>query len=173
MTEFVFTRGRITLDSFNTVPHLSGRGVLDASIGRSRPERAKDSPHFLARASGQRIVVANGKNSNVETSHDCARRSIRRRARRRKPPIDRLAAFLRPHFPNASGPLVVEQFPHGHSNLTYLLRLGNQELVLRRPPFGNQVKSAHDMSREYRVPSKLSAVYARRSRISTAMTRAC
>src|SRR5581483_6916473 len=74
-------------------------------------------------------------------------------------PADRLEAFLRPHFPDAAGPLVVEQFPHGHSNLTYLLRLGNRELVLRRPPFGNQVKSAHDMGREYRVLSKLSAVY--------------
>jgi aminoglycoside phosphotransferase (APT) family kinase protein len=32
-------------------------------------------------------------------------------------------------------------------------------MVLRRPPFGNQVKTAHDMGREYRVLSKLSAVY--------------
>lgn len=74
-------------------------------------------------------------------------------------PLARLEVFLRPHFPDAGGPLVVEQFPHGHSNLTYLLRLGGQELVLRRPPFGNQVKSAHDMGREYRVLSKLSAIY--------------
>ena len=73
--------------------------------------------------------------------------------------IDKLEAFLRSHFPDDIGPLVVEQFPHGHSNLTYLLRLGHRELVLRRPPFGNQVKSAHDMGREYRVLSKLSAVY--------------
>src|SRR5438034_10689101 len=75
-------------------------------------------------------------------------------------PAERLEAFLRPHFPDAVGPLVLEQFPHGHSNLTYLVRFDNQELVLRRPPFGNQVKSAHDMGREYRVLSKLSAVYA-------------
>jgi aminoglycoside phosphotransferase (APT) family kinase protein len=74
-------------------------------------------------------------------------------------PIDRLEACLRQHFPDASGSLTVEQFPHGHSNLTYLLKLGDRELVLRRPPFGNQVKSAHDMGREYRVLSKLSAVY--------------
>src|SRR5262245_31530954 len=57
------------------------------------------------------------------------------------------------------GTLAVEQFPHGHSNLTYLLRVGDAELVLRRGPFGNQVKTAHDMGREYRVLSKLSAVY--------------
>lgn len=58
-----------------------------------------------------------------------------------------------------SGELVVEQFPGGYSNLTYLLRLGDTEMVLRRPPFGNKVKSAHDMSREYKVLSRLSQVY--------------
>src|SRR5206468_1099389 len=71
-----------------------------------------------------------------------------------------LEAYLRQHLPDCPGPLVVEQFPSGHSNLTYLLRLGEREFVLRRPPFGNQVKSAHDMGREYRVLSKLCQVYA-------------
>ena len=71
----------------------------------------------------------------------------------------RLEAYLREHLPQFAGPLVVEQFPHGFSNLTYLIRLGPQELVLRRPPFGNQVATAHDMSREYRVLSKLSAAF--------------
>src|ERR1700724_2788661 len=70
-----------------------------------------------------------------------------------------LEAYLRLHMPGTSGVLTVEQFPHGHSNLTYLLRLGESEWVLRRPPFGNQVKTAHDMGREYRVLSKLSAVF--------------
>lgn len=70
-----------------------------------------------------------------------------------------LENHLRQHLPEFSGPLVIEQFPHGHSNLTYLLRLGPQELVLRRPPFGNQVQTAHDMGREYRVLSKLCDVF--------------
>jgi aminoglycoside phosphotransferase (APT) family kinase protein len=74
-------------------------------------------------------------------------------------PLDRLEAYLRPEFPDAPGTLTVEQFPHGHSNLTYLVRLGEREMVLRRPPFGNVVKTAHDMGREYRVLSRLSAVY--------------
>ncbi|HSQ57267.1 MAG TPA: phosphotransferase family protein [Gemmata sp.] len=74
-------------------------------------------------------------------------------------PVAALEAYLTPRLPYSSGPLVVEQFPHGHSNLTYLLRMGDQEFVLRRPPFGNQVKTAHDMGRECRVLSKLSAVY--------------
>src|SRR4029079_7147607 len=68
-------------------------------------------------------------------------------------------AYLAQHMPAAAGPLAVEQFPHGHSNLTYLLRVGDREFVLRPPPFGNQVKTAHDMGREFRVLSRLSAVY--------------
>jgi len=72
--------------------------------------------------------------------------------------LARLQPFLQEHLGD-DGRLSVEQFPSGHSNLTYLLRLGNRELVLRRPPFGSKVRSAHDMSREYRVLSKLHAAY--------------
>jgi aminoglycoside phosphotransferase (APT) family kinase protein len=55
--------------------------------------------------------------------------------------------------------LTIEQFPSGHSNLTYLVHADGTDYVLRRPPFGSKVKSAHDMGREYRVLSKLHAVY--------------
>jgi aminoglycoside phosphotransferase (APT) family kinase protein len=72
--------------------------------------------------------------------------------------LSRLQPFLREHFDHA-GRVSVEQFPSGHSNLTYLVRLGNRDLVLRRPPFGSKVRSAHDMSREYRVLSKLHSAY--------------
>jgi aminoglycoside phosphotransferase (APT) family kinase protein len=72
--------------------------------------------------------------------------------------IARLRPFLLERFGH-SGPISVEQFPSGHSNLTYLVRLGKRELVLRRPPFGSKVRSAHDMAREYRVLSKLHAAY--------------
>jgi aminoglycoside phosphotransferase (APT) family kinase protein len=73
--------------------------------------------------------------------------------------VARLEPYLLEHLPGTRGPLEIEQFPGGASNLTYLVRLGDTELVLRRPPFGNKVKSAHDMGREYRVLSKLHAVY--------------
>ncbi|MCE7987147.1 MAG: phosphotransferase family protein [Caldilinea sp. CFX5] len=73
--------------------------------------------------------------------------------------LPRLANYLIQHLTDASGPLVVEQFPSGYSNLTYLLRLGEQELVLRRPPFGANIKSAHDMGREYKVLTGLRRVY--------------
>jgi aminoglycoside phosphotransferase (APT) family kinase protein len=70
-----------------------------------------------------------------------------------------LETYLLDKLPGTRGPMSVEQFPGGASNLTYLVRLGDLELVLRRPPFGNRVKSAHDMGREYRVLSKLHSVY--------------
>ena len=73
--------------------------------------------------------------------------------------IAKLEPFLRGHFPNETGALRVEQFPNGHSNLTYAIYLGEKQFVLRRPPFGSKVKSAHDMSREFRVLSKLHASY--------------
>jgi aminoglycoside phosphotransferase (APT) family kinase protein len=53
--------------------------------------------------------------------------------------------------PNAS--LNIEQFPGGHSNLTYLIRFGEQEFVLRRPPVGPVAPTAHDMPREYKLLS--------------------
>jgi len=73
--------------------------------------------------------------------------------------VQKLEDYLAKHLPDAEGPLTIEQFPKGHSNLTYLIRMGGQEMVLRRPPFGSKVKSAHDMSREYKVLSKLHPVY--------------
>jgi aminoglycoside phosphotransferase (APT) family kinase protein len=71
----------------------------------------------------------------------------------------RLAAFLVERLGELDGPLEVRQFPRGFSNLTYLLRAGSRELVLRRPPIGAAVKSGHDMGREHRILSRLSAVY--------------
>ena len=47
--------------------------------------------------------------------------------------------------------LVIEQFPGGHSNLTYLLRTPVREYVLRRGPLGPVAPKAHDMAREYMV----------------------
>jgi aminoglycoside phosphotransferase (APT) family kinase protein len=70
-----------------------------------------------------------------------------------------LESFLLRNFPSDNGPLVVQQFPSGHSNLTYRIRFGDREMVLRRPPFGSKVKSAHDMAREYRVLSKLHSAF--------------
>jgi len=61
--------------------------------------------------------------------------------------------------------VTVEQFPGGHSNLTYLVHHGEREYVLRRPPFGSKVKSAHDMGREVAVLTKLAPVYDKAPRV--------
>ena len=74
-------------------------------------------------------------------------------------PLETLREYLRPVLGAAAGSLAVRQFPGGHSNLTYLLSSGDQSWVLRRPPFGSKVKSAHDMSREFRVLSALDGVF--------------
>jgi len=68
-------------------------------------------------------------------------------------------AFLKDSVPGLAGDIVVEQFPSGYSNLTYLLRIGERELVLRRPPFGRKAKTAHDMGREYRILKALKPVF--------------
>lgn len=75
----------------------------------------------------------------------------------------RLGAWLREHLraSDISGldlrdSMEVAQFPGGHSNLTYQVRFGATELVVRRPPFGPVPPTAHDMAREYRW---LSAVH--------------
>ncbi|HKP64391.1 MAG TPA: phosphotransferase family protein [Polyangiales bacterium] len=71
-----------------------------------------------------------------------------------------LEQFFSKHVPELAGkPVSVLQFPGGHSNLTYLLKVGERELVMRRPPFGTKVKSAHDMGREHRILSALSTTY--------------
>lgn len=65
--------------------------------------------------------------------------------------IEKLQSFLAEQLPGFSGKLEVSQFPSGFSNLTYLLKTENKEYVLRRPPFGANIKGGHDMHREYRV----------------------
>ncbi len=66
-------------------------------------------------------------------------------------PIGPLREFLRGRLEGAEDEISVAQFPNGHSNLTYLLRAGSREYVLRRPPLGPVAPKAHDMVREYRV----------------------
>lgn len=70
-----------------------------------------------------------------------------------------LDGCVRPRLPRAEGRLEVAQFPGGHSNLTYLLRYGADEYVMRRPPLGPLVPKAHDMAREHRVLSALWPVF--------------
>ena len=64
--------------------------------------------------------------------------------------------YLREHIENLpEGELEVRQFPSGASNLTYLVKIGNWEGVLRRPPLGPVPPKAHDMGRESKLLRKL------------------
>lgn len=73
--------------------------------------------------------------------------------------IKAVGEYLQKAIPELSGDLAIEQFPSGHSNLTYFLKVGDRELVMRRPPFGSKVKAAHDMSREFKILSAINPVY--------------
>jgi aminoglycoside phosphotransferase (APT) family kinase protein len=71
-----------------------------------------------------------------------------------------LAAYLREHLPDlGGGGVAVRQFPRGFSNLTYLVKAGGRELVLRRPPFGAAVRGGHDVVREHAVLAALHPVW--------------
>ena len=65
--------------------------------------------------------------------------------------IDALTDYLSGKIEGAERGVVVEQFPNGHSNLTYLVRAGDRNYVLRRAPLGPVAPKAHDMAREYRI----------------------
>ncbi|MEQ6375656.1 phosphotransferase family protein [Bacillaceae bacterium S4-13-56] len=63
-----------------------------------------------------------------------------------------LEKYLREKLPDLpQGQLQVEQFPSGHSNLTYSLSIGPWEAVLRKRPLGPVASKAHDMNREYKI----------------------
>jgi aminoglycoside phosphotransferase (APT) family kinase protein len=79
--------------------------------------------------------------------------------------LARLDSYLRAQLSAQSlevGPtaaIELKQFPGGHSNLTYLIRYGNHEFVLRRPPMGPVAPTAHDMPREFKLLSVINPHY--------------
>src|SRR3954451_10981260 len=77
-----------------------------------------------------------------------------------------LVGWLRDRLPacgvrsiDLAGEPAVAQFPGGHSNLTYLVRFGATEIVVRRPPLGPVPPTAHDMAREFRWLSAMHRVF--------------
>jgi aminoglycoside phosphotransferase (APT) family kinase protein len=73
---------------------------------------------------------------------------------------DAVERFVRRHVAGVpDGRLLVRQFPAGQSNLTYQLRIGDWEAVLRRPPLGPVAPRAHDVVREYKILDRLSRVF--------------
>jgi aminoglycoside phosphotransferase (APT) family kinase protein len=68
---------------------------------------------------------------------------------------DNVSQFFCAHVPGGDCELSFTLISGGRSNLTYLVRGGGQEWVLRRPPLGHVLPTAHDMAREHRVLSAL------------------
>ena len=72
--------------------------------------------------------------------------------------IGKVHTWLAPYIDQSRLPEVF-QFRSGASNLTYLLKYPDRELVLRRPPVGTKAVSAHDMKREFLIQSRLKSVF--------------
>jgi aminoglycoside phosphotransferase (APT) family kinase protein len=73
---------------------------------------------------------------------------------------ENVARFLKEHIDGlADAPMEVRQFPTGASNLTYLIRIGEWQAVMRRPPLGPLPPKAHDMEREAMLLEKLHPVF--------------
>ncbi len=72
---------------------------------------------------------------------------------------DALDRHLKTAISHLLGAPEITQFAGGNSNLTYRLKYENDDLVVRRPPFGTKAKTAHSMIREYRIMSDLKPVY--------------
>jgi aminoglycoside phosphotransferase (APT) family kinase protein len=67
-----------------------------------------------------------------------------------------------------SGPIEAEPLGEGHSNVTYLIRRGDTELVLRRPPRPPLPPSAHDVLREARLLGAIESADVRTPRVLAA-----
>ena len=86
------------------------------------------------------LMASNGDNSSVRAGEELD--------------LVRLDSYLREQLDvDPAAAIELKQFPGGHSNLTYLIRYGNREFVLRRPPMGPVAPTAHDMPREYKLLS--------------------
>ena len=69
--------------------------------------------------------------------------------------LDVLGTWLPQHVQGAGSRLEAVLIAGGKSNLTYRISDGASSWILRRPPVGKLLPSAHDMGREYRMMSAL------------------
>ncbi|HEY0891171.1 MAG TPA: phosphotransferase family protein [Nocardioides sp.] len=69
--------------------------------------------------------------------------------------LSRLSTWFADHVPGASGTLSARHIAGGKSNLTYEVSDGERSWIVRRPPLGHVLATAHDMAREHRVMTAL------------------
>ncbi len=131
---------------------LTDDSILASYYAHERGSRIYDGPDEVHKVSVAKRILKRYRPQSEDGTRDVRKGE--------ELDVGRLQPFLVSKL-GASGPVTVRQFPGGHSNLTYLVRCGGKEYVLRRPPFGTKVKTAHDMGREFRVLSQLAPVYPR------------
>ncbi|WP_027861052.1 phosphotransferase family protein [Marmoricola sp. URHB0036] len=73
--------------------------------------------------------------------------------------VDAVRTWLAERGTELAEDVEVAQFGGGASNLTYSLRDGLHDLILRRPPSGQKARGAHDMGREFRIQDGLRDVF--------------
>ncbi|MFT3839152.1 MAG: phosphotransferase family protein [Myxococcaceae bacterium] len=73
--------------------------------------------------------------------------------------LAKIDPWLKTKLTDLRGTAKVTQYSGGASNWTYRLEYENHDLVLRRPPAGTKAKSAHDMSREFKVQQALKPLF--------------
>ena len=70
--------------------------------------------------------------------------------------VEAVTTWLQEHVAGATGPFSFDVIAGGHSNLTFRVTGSDgARFVLRRPPLGHVLASAHDMGREHRILSGL------------------
>ena len=80
---------------------------------------------------------------------------------------ERVSAWFAANVAGAVAPFRFELITGGHSNLTYQCRrLAREMFVLRRPPLGHVLESAHDMGREHKIIAALARTRCRSPRRS-------
>ena len=148
-------------------PRAAGSPPAAAAGAAVRRPLAHARPNGRAPAAAQPRTCSRGRGepANLQPPASCERHPSGSRHRTARLGRARVVASrrvcLRLSVPglDLTQPMHVEQFPGGHSNLTYLVRFGDIDLVLRRPPLGPVPPTAHDMAREFRWLSAVHPVY--------------
>ena len=147
--------GRHPHEKAIAIDRLVDRGLYSLASQTGDPTMAADKP---PRPQPHVEPPAPARASGVDPFRDSAAPELAAVRSGEELDWNRIEAYLREHVPaelEFSGAFEVMQFPNGAANLTYCIRFGERELVLRRPPFGTLAPGAHDMKREYKVLSRL------------------
>ena len=142
--------------------------MVSAAIARLKGSRHTVGAHVPVHVLLREALAKSGKVGIAKDNSLASPMETDALAVRRGEELDwrRLTAWLRDRLPASNIPGLdvsrdpaIAQFPGGHSNLTYLVRFGDAEIVIRRPPFGPVAPTAHDVAREFRWLTAMNRVF--------------